>query len=156
MPRPRFEDMQPAIAGYDADGAVADLLTKSYNGYAQTFGWPQAGNKINAAEEGAGLGTAMAGVAKFAMNPRQVGRGLTSMGEFAEAAMNSDNLQQAISPLTGLMDRDKKVNAPRTPMPPTRYQPNEKEAGELRSLMDAKRAGTLQRPRPDLPRVSVY
>ena len=140
QPQPRY------VSGtVDADAAMTDILTKSYNGYADFLGFPRT-DAIAAADEGKALFDGAAGMAAFARNPRQFGRGIRKMGEFAEAAQNSDTFQRYAQPVASkanaFLDRmsglPPKVAAPKTEMY-TPYEPPPSEAKALRGLLDRKR-----------------
>jgi hypothetical protein len=140
QPQPRYTSGTVA-----ADAAMTDILTKSYNGYADFLGFPRT-DAITAAAEGKALFDGASGLAAFARNPSQYGRGLRKMGAFAEAAQSSPTFQKYAQPVVGkanaFLDRvsglPPKVAAPKTEMY-TPYEPPPSEAKALRGLLDRKR-----------------
>lgn len=138
----------------DPDAAIAGVLRDSYNGYAGAFGWPQATNQFDALEQAAGMRSGIKGLAGSLKTPRMIGRNLRNAGEAIESVYNATDLADAMSPLTGLLDKREK--APPTKFPATGYKPTSQESEELRGLMNAKQTGRLQRGRPDLPQTTAY
>ncbi len=140
QPKPRYQS-----GTFDPDAAMTDVLTKSYNGYADFFGFPRT-DAIAAADEGKAIFDGVSAMSSFAMNPSQYGRGLRKAGEFAEAAINSDTFQKYAAPVVSkannFLDRmsglPPKVNAPKTEMY-TPYEPPPSDAKALRGLLDRKR-----------------